>query len=83
MEVYIYHSADFQCPDTGIPVWLAWNEDTGVITAEICELVIDLLEYEMDDETRKDTEDWCKHFREYAEDLDEANDIAEKYDTWF
>ena len=52
----IYSSADFQCPDTGVPVVFIYNEDTYLITAEICTFL-------------------------YS--LDEANDIAEKYDCWF
>lgn len=43
MESYIYHSSDFQCPASGVPIWLIYNEDTGMITAEICEFVYPLV----------------------------------------
>lgn len=29
------------------------------------------------------TEEWCRDFRKIVDDLDEANEIAEKYDCWF
>ena len=30
-----FTSSDFQCPVTGIPVVLVWNEDTYVVTATL------------------------------------------------
>lgn len=51
-----FTSSDFQCPVTGIPVVLVWNEDT----------------YK-----------WCERFCGYAVSIEEANEIAEKYDCWF
>lgn len=86
MESYIYHSSDFQCPVSGVPIWLIYNEDTGMITAEICEFVCPLVPEEnefYDEKIIKETKDWCNYFYEYAEDFDKANEIAEKYDCWF
>ena len=34
-----FTSSDFQCPVTGIPVVLVWNEDTYVVTAKICSFI--------------------------------------------
>ena len=34
-----FTSSDFQCPVTGIPVILVWNEDTYVVTAKICSFI--------------------------------------------
>lgn len=86
MKSYIYHSSDFQCPASGVPIWLIYNEDTGMITAEICEFVFPLVPEEnefYDEKIIKETKDWCNYFYEYAEDFDKANEIAEKYDCWF
>ena len=55
-----YTSSDFQCPVTGVPVVLIWNEDTYEVAAK-----------------------WCQRFCGFAASLEEANDIAEKYDCWF
>lgn len=81
--MYIYYSSDFQCPDTGVPVHFLWDSELCAITAEIADRL-----YSEDDEfynaeIAKETEEWCRRFYKYAEDLDEANDIAEKYDCWF
>ena len=82
----IYYSSDFQCPMSGVPVVLVYNEETGVIAAEINDFAYPL-DKEMnefyDEELVEITEEWCHDFYEIAEDLDEANEIAEKYDCWF
>ena len=83
MEFYVYTSSDFQCPATGVPVCLVYNKETGFITAEICSMVWYEESEFWDEELDKETEDWCNRFREYAEDIDKANEIAEKYDCWF
>ena len=79
----LYYSADFQCPWTGVPVQLVWDLNTGVISAQIHRY----LYYEDDEfyseEIAKETEEWCKSFRRYADNIDEANDIAEEYECWF
>ena len=31
----------------------------------------------------KETNKWCERFHGYAASIEEANDIAEKYDCWF
>lgn len=61
---------------SGVPVVLVYNEDTGVITAEINTFAYPL-EKEMnefyDEDLIEVTEEWCHNFYE----------IAEKYDCWF
>lgn len=82
----IYHSSDFQCPDSGIPVQLVYNEDRRIITAQICTSVYPLDKEDnefYDEDWIKVTKNWCKRFRTYAKDLNEANNIAEQYDCWF
>lgn len=79
----IYISSDFQCPMTGVPVRLIYNEETGFITADICSFFWYKEQEFWDEELDIETEDWCKRFREYAEDIDAANEIAERYDCWF
>ena len=82
----VRYSSDFQCPMSGIPVVLIYDEDTGVITAEICEFVYPLDKEEnefYDEELIEITEEWCRDFRKVVEDFDEANEIAEEYDCWF
>ena len=82
--MYIYYSSDFQCPDTGVPVQLLWDPtEDGVMLAQISDSI------DMDDELHskeilRKTQDWCDRLSlPFADDLDEANDIAEKYDCWF
>lgn len=36
-----FTSSDFQCPVTGIPVVLVWNEDTYDVTAKICSFILE------------------------------------------
>lgn len=82
----IDYSSDFQCPDSGIPVQLVYNENRLIITAQICTSVypLDKEDNEFYDETAVQiTQDWCKSFYAYANSLDMANDIAEQYDCWF
>ena len=82
----IYYSSDFQCPDTGIPVILVYDAEYQCVTADIDwsqrhaweELAIDNIE-----EILSDTNNWCKKICKNVESLDEANDIADKYDCWF
>jgi hypothetical protein len=80
----MYYSSDFQCPETGIPVALVYDDENYHVSAEICEALrdswTDLLE---DKELEEETEKWCTLFCEIAFDLDEANEIAEKYECWF
>lgn len=86
MKYDIYYSSDFQCPISGIPVILLYDEEFGAITAEICTFVYPLDPEENEfynEDCVRETEDWCKHFYKHAEDIDEANEIAEKYDCWF
>lgn len=82
----IYYSSDFQCPMSGVPVILAYNEDTTIISAEIHTFAYPLDKENnefYDEELVEATEEWCHNFYETAEDLDEANEIADKYDYWF
>ena len=82
----VYCSSDFQCPDSGIPVQLVYDEEHHIITAQICTFVYPLNKEDnefYDEDLTKATKDWCKRFRKYVKDLNEANDIAEKYDCWF
>ena len=84
--MYIRSSSDFQCPMSGVPVVLVYNEETGVITAEICEFAYPLDKEQnafYGEEAIEVTEEWCRDFRKVVEDLDEANEIAEEYDCWF
>lgn len=84
--MYIRSSSDFQCPMSGVPVVLIYDEETGVITAEICEFVYPLDKEQnkfYDEEIIEVTEEWCRDFRKVVEDFDEANEIAEEYDCWF
>lgn len=84
--MYIRYSSDFQCPMSGVPVVLVYDEEYGMITAEICTFVYPLDKEEnefYDEEAIEATEEWCHDFHKIAEDLDEANEIAEKYDCWF
>lgn len=82
-----YTSSDFQCPVTGGPVVLIWNEDTYEVTAEICDFVWDNWKdncpQDSNEELEKETNKWCQRFGGFAASLEEANDIAEKYDCWF
>lgn len=79
-----YYSTDFQCPETGIPVALVYNDESCRVTAEICEALRDSwISLVKDKELEEETEKWCKHFCAIAYDLDEANEMAEKYDCWF
>ena len=85
-DMYIRSSSDFQCPMSGVPVVLVYDEETGVITAEINTFAYPLDKEEnefYDEELIEITEEWCRDFYAIAEDLDEANEIAEKYDCWF
>ena len=34
-------------------------------------------------EVEKETNKWCERFCGYAVSIEEANEIAEKYDCWF
>lgn len=83
----IYTSADFQCPVTGVPVVLLWDEDTYEVTAEICDFVWsswkDSNPQDSNEEVEKETNKWCQRFGGFAVSLEEANDIADKYDCWF
>lgn len=83
----IFTSSDFQCPVTGIPVVLLWNEDTYVVIAEICSFVWEMWKDNnpqyCDKEAENETNKWCERFIGYATSIEEANDIAEKYDCWF
>lgn len=84
--MYIRSSSDFQCPMSGVPVVLVYNEETDVITAEICEFAYPLDKEQnefYDEEAIEVTEEWCRDFRKVVEDFDEANEIAEEYDCWF
>lgn len=86
MNNYIDYSSDFQCPISGIPVVLVYDEAAEVITAEIWTLLYPLNKEEnefYDEEAIEATEEWCRDFYEIARDLDEANEIADKYDCWF
>ena len=82
-----YTSSDFQCPVTGVPVVLIWNEDTYEVTPEICDFVWDIWKdncpQDSNEELEKETNEWCQRFCGFATSLEEANDIAEKYDCWF
>lgn len=82
-----FTSSDFQCPVTGIPVVLVWNEDTYVVTAKICSFVWETWKesnpQNSDKEVEKETNKWCERFCGYAVSIEEANNIAEKYDCWF
>lgn len=86
-EKKIYVSADFQCPVTGVPVILIWNEDTCVVTAKICDFVWTTWKednpLDSNEDLEKETNKWCHRFYGYATSFEEANDIAEKYDCWF
>lgn len=82
-----FTSSDFQCPVTGIPVVLAWNEDTYAVTAKICSFIWETWKENnpknSDKEVEKETNKWCERFCGYAASIEEANEIAEKYDCWF
>ena len=82
-----FTSIDFQCPVTGIPVVLVWNEDTYVVTAKICSFIWETWKennpQNSDKEVEKETNKWCERFCGYAASIEEANEIAEKYDCWF
>ena len=82
-----FTSSDFQCPVTGIPVVLVWNEDTYVVTAQICSFIWETWKennpQNSDKEVEKETNKWCERFCGYAISIEEANKIAEKYDCWF
>lgn len=82
-----FTSSDFQCPVTGIPVVLVWNEDTYVVTAKICSFIWETWKesnpQSSDEEVEKETNKWCERFCGYAVSIEEANKIAEKYDCWF
>lgn len=82
----VYYSSNFQCPMSGIPVVLVYDEETGVITAEICEFIYPLDKEDnefYDEESIEITEVWCRDFRKVVEDFNEANEISEEYDCWF
>lgn len=79
----IYYSSDFQCPISGVPVRLLYDEEYCSITAEICDDMEDQYINFVDLETISDTHQWCKEFYKYAETIEEANEIAERYDCWF
>ena len=82
-----FTSSDFQCPVTGIPVVLVWNEDTYDVTAKICSFIWETWKKNNPNnnykEVEKETNKWCKRFCGYAVSIEEANEIAEKYDCWF
>lgn len=82
-----YTSSDFQCPVTGVPVVLIWNEDTYDITAEICDFVWEIWKENNPQNNYEDiemeTNKWCQRLYGYATSFEEANGIAEKYDCWF
>lgn len=82
-----FTSSDFQCPVTGIPVVLVWNEDTYDVTAKICSFIWETWKknnpQNSDKEVEKETNRWCERFCGYAVSIEEANEIAEKYDCWF
>ena len=79
----IYYSSDFQCPDTGVPVILVYDVEHDAITAEICEALEFYYKEFVDDDILMDTKKWCSNFYKHAENIGEANEIAEKYDCWF
>ena len=82
-----FTSSDFQCPVTGIPVVLVWNEDTYDVTAKIYSFIWETWKdnnpHNNDKEVEKETNKWCERFCGYAVSIEEANEIAEKYDCWF
>lgn len=78
-----FYSGDFQCPDTGWGVYLIFDEEKGIIKADVCNTGIWDTE-ECDPETLEDTQSWCKKFgQKPCDTLEEAREIAEKYDTFF
>lgn len=83
----IYTSADFQCPVTGVPVVLLWDEDTCFVTAKICDFVWDMWKNDNPqndyENLEKETNKWCQQFFGSAASFEEVNDIAEKYNCWF
>ena len=83
MEYTIYRSSDFQCPITGVPVLLVFDEQTYTITAEICTLIWGIEHEFYDFDLTEETQKWCSKFHMYAANLDEANKIAESFDCWF
>ena len=80
-------SLPFCAAFTGIPFVLVWNEDTYVVTAKICSFIWETWKennpQNSDKEVEKETNKWCERFHGYAASIEEANDIAEKYDCWF
>lgn len=82
-----FTSSDFQCPVTGIPVVLVWNEDIYDVTAKICSFIWETWKKNNPNnnykEVEKETNKWCERFRGYAVSIEEANEIAGKYDCWF
>ena len=82
-----FTSSDFQCPVTGIPVVLIWNEDTYAVTAKICSFLWETWKQNNPNnnykEVEKETNKWYERFCGYAVSIEEANEIAEKYDCWF
>lgn len=82
----IYYSSDFQCPDTGIPVTLIYDDNACLVTAKICTLLYSLDKNDnpfFNERLTDETQEWCDKIHIYVYDFDEANDIAEKYDCWF
>ena len=78
-----YYSTNFQCPDTGVPVYLIYNETRGAIFAEVDSFSWSEEDEFFDEELDKETKEWCYRFHEWATTKEVANDIAEKYDCWF
>ena len=78
-----YYSTSFQCPDTGVPVHLIYNETRGAIFAEIDDYDWNKNSEFFDKELDEETKQWCDLFHEWANTKDIANYIAEKYDCWF
>lgn len=74
-----FTSSDFQCPVTGIPVVLVWNEDTYVVTAKICSFIWEIWKennpQNSDKEVEKETNKWCERFCGYAASIEEANKL--------
>lgn len=59
-----FTSSDFQCPVTGIPVVLVWNEDTYDVTAKICSFIWETWKKNNPNnnykEVEKETNKWCE-----------------------
>lgn len=72
-----YTTPDFQHPDTGIPCIFEWVEETGLLSLQPCENVIDAWHLEQEQpEALAETIAACKRFHpQHCANLEIANEI--------